>query len=102
MKHDTRDRSGRYAQSPACDACGKPVGVEYGTDNEVCGATDGPGFFLCHRARCAKKLEGLTVEERRTLYTAQRNKNRACLMQAMREGYGIAPGGKLVSLKGAK
>jgi hypothetical protein len=70
--HDDRDyRSGRYRKSPACDGCGKPCGTNYFTDDEVCGSGDGPGFFLCDRARCCKKRD-LDVEGRRALYTAQR------------------------------
>jgi hypothetical protein len=68
-------RSGRYKKSFLCDACGRPAGAEPGTDDEVCHGGDGPGFFLCHRATCGKKYESLAVEERRALYTAQREKN---------------------------
>jgi len=72
--HDERNRDGRYRASPLCDGCGKPVGTNYGTDAEVCGGTDGPGFFVCDRARCPD-LSALSVEERRAHYTAQRAKN---------------------------
>lgn len=74
-QHDARDSSGRYAKSQSCDCCGKPVGTEYLTDDEVCGGSDGPGFYLCQRKRCAAKQAGLSVEARRALYTAQRAKN---------------------------
>jgi len=75
-----RDSQGRYDFEPACDCCGKPCGSTvdgYLTDDEVCGNTDGPGFFLCDRKRCAAKREGLTVEQRRELYTRQRAINEA-------------------------
>jgi hypothetical protein len=76
--NEKREReNGRFAVSEACDCCGKGTGRDYCTDDEVCGGTDGPGFFLCARARCRAKVEGLGVEERRVLYTAQRAANRA-------------------------
>ena len=71
-----RERDGRYAREMPCDGCGKPV-LDYGTDDEVCGGGDGPGFYLCHRKRCGAALEGKTTEERRAHYTAQRAKNDA-------------------------
>lgn len=58
---------------PLCDGCGAPTGDDYATDAEVCGASDGPGFFLCDT--CAA-LEGTPLEERRAHYTAQRAINR--------------------------
>lgn len=70
-------KAGKFIASPACDCCGKPTGRDYNTDDEVCGSTDGPGFYLCSRKRCGAKTEGLDVEARRALYTAQRVKNRA-------------------------
>lgn len=73
--HTDRDRrSGRYANSRACDACGKPVGTNYYTDDEVCEGSDGPGFFLCDRVRCMAKRD-LPLEGRRALYEAQRKAN---------------------------
>lgn len=72
--HDERDQAGRYSKTPPCDACGKPVGTNYFTDDEVCGSSDGPGFYLCERKRCIKVRDNKTVEERRALYTAQRAK----------------------------
>ncbi len=69
--NDREHRSGRYRKSPKCDGCGKPVGTNYFTDDEVCGASDGPGFFLCDRKRCVAKRD-LDIEARRALYTAQR------------------------------
>lgn len=71
--HEERDAcSGRYKTSHPCDGCNRPVGTDHCTDSEVCGGTDGPGFFLCDRKSCAKKLDGLGVEARRTVYTANR------------------------------
>ena len=76
LQHDKRDRqSGRYVSSRPCDCCGKPVGTEPLCDEEVCGANDGPGFYLCERSRCSNKRDSLDVEARRALYTAQRAKN---------------------------
>lgn len=70
--HNDRDhRNGQYRKSNPCDACGKPVWTAYYTDEEVCGNTDGPGFFLCDRAKCHKKRD-FPLEVRRALYTAQR------------------------------
>jgi hypothetical protein len=72
-RHDARDhKSGRYESTPKCDGCNKPIGTNYFTDSDVCGGTDGPGFYVCDRARCQKKLEGLGVEERRAVYEAMR------------------------------
>jgi hypothetical protein len=75
----SRDRGGRYKKEIRCDGCGKPIKPDdYATDSEVCGAGDGPGFFLCHRKRCLAKLPAeATIEERRAFYTAQRERNRA-------------------------
>ncbi len=71
--HETRARgTGRYLASPRCDGCGKPVGTAYYTDDEVCGGSDGPGFYVCERKRCAAKLTGLSVEARRAIYVATR------------------------------
>lgn len=71
-----RATDGRYSSKPACDACGKPCTGEHFTDDEVCGGSDGPGFYLCGRVRCiAKRPDGL--EDRRTYYTAQRARNEA-------------------------
>ncbi len=68
--HKDKDRSGRYRKSPPCDACNKPVGTNWFTDDEVVGGSDGPGFYLCERKRCVAKREGLSVEEREALYEA--------------------------------
>lgn len=69
-----REANGRYDKRTPCDACGKSAPEDYITDDEVCGCTDGPGFYLCERKRCvSKRPEG--VEERRAYYTAQRAKN---------------------------
>ena len=74
--HDPRrDTSGRYAVEQLCDACGKPIHGEHVTDDEVCGNTSGPGFYLCQRDRCGKKLEKMSAPQRRTLYEAQRAAN---------------------------
>lgn len=72
QRHDERElKSGRFSKSPPCDFCGKPVGTEYFTDDEaVIQGTDGPGFFLCGRARCVNKREALDAEARRAAYTA--------------------------------
>lgn len=77
-RHKGRDRTGRYATTLRCDACGGGIGTDsYCTDDDVCGGTDGPGFFLCGKRRCVATYEHLSVEERRTLYTAQRARNDA-------------------------
>jgi hypothetical protein len=72
-QHVAKDRRGKYQASASCDGCGKPVGTNYYTDDEVCGAGDGPGFYLCDRKRCVAKRD-LPVEGRRALYTATRAK----------------------------
>lgn len=74
MHTERETRTGRYAKSQPCDCCGKPVGTEFGTDEEVCGLTDGPGFYLCARKACEKKLAGLSVEQRRALYVRREHK----------------------------
>lgn len=71
--HVAKDQAGRYKASALCDGCNKPVGTNYYTDDDVCGGSDGPGFFMCERKRCAAKLEGLTVEQREAIYTSNRN-----------------------------
>ena len=82
--HDDRDyRSGKFRKSPACDGCGKPVGTNYFTDEDVCGGGDGPGFYLCDRVRCCQRRD-LDVEGRRALYTAQRAINDAADRPALR------------------
>ena len=73
--HQEREaRSGRYAATTPCDACGKPVGTNYYTDGEVCGNGDGPGFYLCERLRCIARRTDLDVEQRRALYTRMRGR----------------------------
>lgn len=75
--HEGRDSgSGRFVKSAACDGCGKPVGTNYFTDGEVCGGSDGPGFYLCERKRCAAAREGLSIEARRALYERVRGTRR--------------------------
>lgn len=77
-RHEEREAGGgRFTKSRACDACGRPIGTEYMSDAEVCGGTDGPGFYLCQRVRCEKRRSALSIEERRALYTAQRAANDA-------------------------
>lgn len=68
-----RDNSGRYSKGPVCDCCNKPAGLDSMTDGDVCGLTDGPGFVICERKRCAKFWNTHTVEERRAHYTAMRD-----------------------------
>jgi hypothetical protein len=73
-----RECDGRFSDWQRCDGCGKPVKPgEHYTDDEVCGSTDGPGFFLCARKRCAQHRNALDVAARRELYTNQRRKNEA-------------------------
>ena len=77
MKWDKRwVGSGRYKAGPKCDCCVKPVGDSYFTDEDVCGGTDGPGFYLCGRKRCVASREGLGIDERRAIYEAGRAKVR--------------------------
>ena len=71
-RHTTRDSTQRFVNTPSCDCCRKPVGTEYQTDEEVCGSSDGPGFFLCDRKRCVGVREHMDVEARRALYTTTR------------------------------
>lgn len=68
-------KAGRYTKADPCDACGRACNeAERYTDDEVCGCSDGPGFYLCHRKRCITARDP-PLEERRTLYTAQREIN---------------------------
>lgn len=77
-KHSERESGGgRFSKTPPCDACGKPVGTDFMTDDEVVGSGDGPGFFLCDRKRCAAKRDQLDVPARKAMYAAQRAKNNA-------------------------
>jgi hypothetical protein len=80
--HEThRDfQTGRYFSWPKCDCCGKPVDCDgvnsnWHTDYDVCGDSDGPGFYCCGRVRCDKRTDGLDVESRRELYLRQREEN---------------------------
>lgn len=73
-QHTYRGRDGRYKKSELCDGCGKPVGTAHFTDEDVCGTTDGPGFYVCERVRCRRRLAGLGVEARRAIYTATRER----------------------------
>lgn len=77
-----RGYDGRFKISILCDCCGKPMGDldkdgNHFTDSDVCGSSDGPGFFLCHRKRCHAAQEGKTIEERRVMFTTQRDRNDA-------------------------
>jgi len=72
-----RETDGRYRQETPCDCCGKPVLAEHFTDGDVCGNTDGPGFYLCGRIRCNKCRDSLNVQQCRDLYTRQRAENEA-------------------------
>jgi hypothetical protein len=81
LKHgalpEDRGSNGKYVRSSPCDACGKPTNeATRATDDEVCGGSDGPGFYLCDRKRCQAKVPD-GVEERRAYYTAQRALNDA-------------------------
>lgn len=71
-KHNDRNAAGKYKSTPLCDACNKPVGTNYYTDEQACGNSDGPGFYLCERALCKMIRDGLDVEGRRELYTMRR------------------------------
>jgi hypothetical protein len=71
--HTDKDRQGKYRATAKCDGCNKPVGTNYFSDEDVCGSGDGPGFYVCDRKRCAAKLEGLGVEQRRAVYETNRN-----------------------------
>lgn len=82
-RHTSRDTAGRYAKTHACDGCGRPVGTDYLTDEEACGSTDGPGFYLCERQRCVSKREALDVNSRRVHYTAMRARNEAVATRAV-------------------
>ena len=64
---------------PRCDACGEFClsPDSYETDDEVCKGSDGPGFFLCGRDKCSRKLEGLDANARRKHYAGQRAFNEA-------------------------
>jgi hypothetical protein len=58
-----------------CDGCCKPITERTGghvTDTEVCGSVDGPGFYLCGRARCEQERNRLDVEARRALFSRGR------------------------------
>jgi len=60
-RHALRDgTSGRYESTAACDACGRPTGADYFTDDEVCGNGDGPGFRLCARSLCMARRDVLS------------------------------------------
>lgn len=72
-----RGRDGRYVRSVPCDACGKPTNeATRATDDEVCGGSDAPGFYLCDRKRCGARIPA-DAEERRAYYAAQRALNDA-------------------------
>lgn len=71
-RHTRRNATGQYLAGPPCDGCGAPVGTEPWTDDEICGATDGPGFYLCQRVRCRKRREAMEPEARAAHYRAIR------------------------------
>jgi hypothetical protein len=59
---------------PLCDACGKPIGGDYFTDDQACGTGDGPGFLLCGDDVCVlTRPKGLRA--RRKFYARQRERN---------------------------
>lgn len=61
-----------------CDCCGENTRYpRHYTDEEVCGNGDGPGFFLCGRAACSVRYDGLDVEARRAIFTEGRAANNA-------------------------
>jgi hypothetical protein len=64
--------TGRYAEQTRCDRCGKSCPDDHGTDDAVCGLSDDPGFYICGRVRCGRRVKGASVETRRELYTRQR------------------------------
>jgi hypothetical protein len=70
-----RDCAGRFEVEQRCDFCGKPITERTGghvSDAEVCGETDGPGFYLCGRARCETARDALDAEARLARYAAGR------------------------------
>lgn len=73
-RHNDRDAQGaKFVKTTPCDACGKSTNeAERYTDDEVCNGSDAPGFYLCHRKRCAARYVDLPVESRRTMFNAQR------------------------------
>ncbi len=79
-KWDERERGGgKFRAGPRCDACGKPTGADYMTDERVCGNSDGPGFFLCGRKRCTSARDAAEANgglaALALLYTTQRKIN---------------------------
>ena len=71
-----RGRSGKFIRVTRCDGCGKPVTGEHYTDARVCGGTDGPGFYICHRKACGLRLLKIQtkggIEALRAHYTKTR------------------------------
>jgi len=49
---------------PLCDACGLPLDGDHVTRTELCGLTDGPGFYCCTRPECPGNEPGLGRVER--------------------------------------
>jgi hypothetical protein len=75
-----RDAAGRYAVEQRCDGCSKAITERtdgHVTDTDVCGASDGPGFYLCGRARCEQERDRLDVDARRALFSSGRARNAA-------------------------
>jgi hypothetical protein len=66
--HDARDAAGRYAHSSPCEACGKPAGANYYSDDETLASGSPYGLVLCGRKRCVARREKLSVQERIDLY----------------------------------
>lgn len=78
MKTESQKRNaatGLYTKHTRCDGCGGAIKGDYLTDDEVCNGGDGPGFYICERVHCSTKLAAMSVEQRRTHYTAQRRSN---------------------------
>jgi len=78
---NSKDRlrsGGRFASHPKCDGCGKPC-TEHFSDERICGGSDGPGFYLCGRKTCSRKLEAIEakggLEALRAHCVAQRKEN---------------------------
>ena len=76
----------RIEEQP-CDGCRRNIEREDGvlnhaTDTEVCGSSDGPGFFLCGTEACNALWENLDVEARRALFTKNRKLNDEARSQA--------------------
>jgi hypothetical protein len=73
-------RGGRFAKHPKCDCCGRPC-TEHLSDERVCGAGDGPGFYICGRRACERLAEKIESEgglpALRAHYEETRRRNQA-------------------------